>query len=605
MSIFICPRARPLATGAAAAVRSATFCGRPGAILGLSTTASRWLSCTANHGSRYSPRRHGLQPCAPAAWAASPSRVCRRTFFGDRIRDYEQLPKDYDDKAGLPFRSKDLTDAEVQRIFGAGMKAASANRLLRILHGRRIAGTLDDPAYAVNTTQFAEQQIAMALAYLRRTAPVEEVRNAGLRAEDELMQMEAEMEKAARAKEKRAAAKAEGKEAESKEAEEVEVPYTEDPVYGHSSFDQIRANNEAKQKARDAAREKAQREYEEREGIVSGTLAEPDQVGGGQTRAITNPKIQEYYEEAQSDLAEPPQMSFVQRVLPSAVVAALVLAIMAGVSMVYEEPAQRYRMLPDISTSWATVGTLVGLNVVVWLAWKAPPLWKYMNKYFILSVATPRPLAMFATIFSHQSLSHLLTNMIPLVALGPLLHDEMGRANFLLLFMACGSLSFVGSLATYTLRGMLGTTTIGGSGATLGLCAAYFWEHRMDGFKFFGLPENGVHGIIFLAGLLALQLAGLGKTLARKIDLASHLAGFAAGILSIELIQRTQRQKQVAQAQSQSQSQNQGEAQGQGRSVIEIWFWLKPWLQHRATNNQAAAATAATEAEEEVKKKSK
>ncbi|KAJ4163883.1 hypothetical protein LMH87_005587 [Akanthomyces muscarius] len=584
MSLFLCPRARPLTTGAAAAVRGVTKPIRATAFLGLAAPDSRWMSCAAKQRAWLGCRGH------TAAWRQTPvvpqPRNCRRTLFSHHgIRDYEQLPKDYQDKVGLPFSSKELTDAEVLRIFGAGMKTGPANYLLRVLHGRRIAGTLDDPAYAVNTVQFTDEQMGMALAYLRKTVPIEEVRNAGLRAEDELMQMEEDMAKANKAKER----KADGTEA----VAEPDVPYTEDPVYGHSTFDQIRATNQAKQKARGLAEEKERLEREEREGIVSGTLAEMDQVsGGGRTRAITNPKIQAYYDEAQSDLTEPPQMSAAARILPSAVVVALVLGFMAAVSMVYEEPAERYRLIPELSTSQATVAAIVGLNLLVYMAWKVPPLWKHLNKYFIVSVATPRPLSMFTTIFSHQSLSHLVTNMLPLVVIGPALHDEMGRSDFLTLFLACGSLSFVGSLATYTLRGMLGTTTIGGSGATLGLCAAYFWEHRMDGFKFFGLPEHGVHGVIFLAGLLALQLAGLGKTLARKIDLASHLAGFAAGVASIEAIQRAARGRQAS--------------EGEGnRSVIEIWFWLKPWLHARVEANEAAAAAALAEAEAEAKKEKK
>ncbi|ATY58257.1 rhomboid family [Cordyceps militaris] len=503
-------------------------------------------------------------------------------FSNHRICDYEQLPNDYQDRVGLPFSINELTHVEVQRIFGADMKPEPANHLLRVLHGRRVAGTLDDPAYAVNTAQFTYEQMGKALAYLRKTVPVEEVRNAGLRAEDELAQMEGQM--------------AEAKEANEREVEHEEgviareAPYTEDPVYGHSVFDQIRATNRAKQKARDVAATKDRLEREEREGTIPGTLAELNQESHGhRTKAITNPTIQAYYEAAQSDLVEPPDMSVAARILPSAIFVTLLLGLMAAISMVYEEPARRYRLIPEISTAQATVAALVAVNLLVYMAWKVPPLWKYLNGLFIVSVATPRPLAMFTTIFSHQSLSHLLANMLPLIVIGPALHDEMGRADFLTLFLACGSLSFVGSLTTYTLRGMLGTTTIGGSGATLGLCAAYFWEHRMDGFKFFGLPEHGVHGIIFLAGLLALQLAGLGKALARKIDLASHLAGFAAGMASIEVIQRTARQRQANEV--------------EGRSVIEVWFWLKPWLRAWLDEKQATAAVA--EAEREAQRKDK
>lgn len=582
MSLFLCPRARPLTIGAAAAVRGATKQMRTSTVLGLSGTASRWISCNAGQSlwSRYSGNTTSriLKP------TTAPPRSCRRTLFTHHgIRDYEQLPSDYKDPAGLAFGSKELSEAEAQHIFGPTMKAGPANYLLRVLHGRRIAGTLDDPAYAVNTMRFSDEQMAAALAYLRKTAPVDEVRNAGLRAEDELMQMEEDMAKAETAK--AAGDKDDGK------AGVVEAPYTEDPVYGHSAFDQIRANNEAKQRARDKAEEAERLEREAQEGIVSGPLAETDQVAGGsRTRAISNPKIQEYYNDAQSDLAEPPQMSAAARILPSVAVVALVVGVLFAVSAVYEEPAARYRMLPSLTTSQATVAALVGLNVLVYMAWKVPPLWKHLNRLFIVSVATPRPAALFASVFSHQALSHLVTNMLPLVVIGLALHDELGRADFLTLFLACGSLAFAGSLTTYTLRGMLGTTTLGASGATLGLCAAYFWEHRMDGFRFFGLPEHGVHGIIFFAALLALQLAGLGKTLARKIDLASHLSGMAAGVAMMEAI-RKRKEKEG------------GDGMEGQRGVIEVWFWLKPWLHKRAEQNEVAMVAALAEAEAEEKAK--
>ncbi|KAJ4174023.1 hypothetical protein NW754_013013 [Fusarium falciforme] len=146
---------------------------------------------------------------------------------------------------------------------------------------------------------------------------------------------------------------------------------------------------------------------------------------------------------------------------------------------------------------------------------------------------------MFTSPFSHQKLSHLFINMAPLWLIGSLVHDEVGRANFLALYLGCGAVGFLGSLVTYTLRGWLSITSLGASGATLGLCSAYFWEHRDDGFRFFGLPENGVHGIVFLALLFVPQLAAFGKTAKFKVDIASHIVGMFAGILGIEYLNRS------------------------------------------------------------------
>ncbi|KAG6041630.1 hypothetical protein E4U41_003243, partial [Claviceps citrina] len=122
-----------------------------------------------------------------------------RTIFsaasrpGNIIRHYEHVPRDYRDQTGLRFSARDLSDEQIARVFGRGLDAATGNRLLRILHGRRVAGTLDDPAFAAHTAQFPEELLARGLDYLRQTVPVNEVLNAGLRAEDELNQMDREL----------------------------------------------------------------------------------------------------------------------------------------------------------------------------------------------------------------------------------------------------------------------------------------------------------------------------------------------------------------------------------------------------------------------------
>ncbi|KAH6610451.1 rhomboid family [Trichoderma cornu-damae] len=499
---------------------------------GAAAAASRWMPCCAFQ----SPGRGAA--LRRTEWAGL--RTCRRldggrrTFFAPKIvRDYEELPKDYRDQAGLAFSGRQLSEAEADQIFGAGVGGKRANHLLRILHGRRVAGTLEDPAFAIHTAQFTDEEMARALAYLRKTVPVEEIRNAGLRAEDELEQMERDVEQAAEKKAGESKGEGEG------EGEEDAVEaYAPDPIYGRSKIDEMRARNRARNKARQKALEE-ELKAKEAAGAVSGPLAKRDD----QAREITNPRVAEYYKAAQSGLEAPPDLKPWERILPSAAVVALVLGFIAAVAMVYEEPAPRYRLFREVSTSHATVGALIAMNALAYLGWRLPPLWSLFNRYMIFVVATVRPVTLFTAAFSHTKLSHLLVNMVPLWFVGTCLHDEIGRADFLALYLGCGSVGFLGSLATYTLRGWLTVTSLGASGATLGLCSAYFWEHRTDGFKIFGLPQDGVHGIVFLALITAVQLAGLGKTVKLKVDIASHLAGMAAGILGIELLNRTERRK--------------------------------------------------------------
>lgn len=488
----------------------------------------------------FSSKQH-RNPSSSSSFASAYPRVTRRTLFSDKtIRKYEDLPRDYRDQAGLPFRDADLTDGEVLSVFGRGINARRANHLLRILHGRRVAGTLDDPAFAVHTAKFTRDQVAKALVYLRKSVVVDEVLNAGLRAEDELEQMEAEMEATERAdKDKAKAAAAE----EGEVVEETKAPVV-DPIYGTSLFDQIRARNVAKRKSQELADKEARKAAEAGgETITAGPLAH---AAAPEERQIQNPKIAEYYKQGQSDLKVPPELKAWERILPSVTVVGLVLGLLATVAAVYQEPEARYRVFPEVETATATLGALIALNVLVYLAWKAPPMWSLLNRYMIFCVATPKPLTLFTATFSHQKLGHLVINMLPIWAFGILLHEELGRADFLALYLGCGALGFAGSLVTYTLRGWLTATSLGASGVTHGLCAAYFWEHRDDGFRFFGVPDDGVHGIIGLAMLVALQLLTIGKTQRALLDVASHWSGTVAGVLGMAYLTRDrEREKRV------------------------------------------------------------
>ncbi|KAH8170248.1 rhomboid family protein [Sarocladium implicatum] len=532
MSFLLCPRAgsRPLlglalrASGPAKSTKARPSC-----------ETLRWLSSArANpHRARclrLSQRQASQAPCAIAP-LAYPSG--RRTFFSRRRvpKKYEQLPDNYRDEDGLDFRTEELSQDEVDRVFRRGsITADDANDLLRILHGRRVAGTLEDPQYTPNTTRFPQGQIDTALEYLRITVPVDEALNAGLRAEDELAQIEKEEQ-----------LKEQGK-----PSEPDSRFYKADPVYGENAFDKIRARNEAKNQAKADAREAARKARERAEEEAAGgplalakARAGPVALVNEEGKNIVNPKIAEYYKEAQAQgKAEPEMVAFWQRVLPSATLVTLVIGFLAAVTTVYEEPADAYRMFSGMSTAQATVCALVGANVLVWLAWKMPPLWGLMNRYMVFVVGVTRPVTLLTANFSHQSLSHLATNMVPLYFLGLALHNDMDRASFLTLYMACGAAGYLCSLVVYTLRGWLSVSSLGASGSTLGIVTAYFWAHRGDGFKFLGMPEEGVHGIVFLALLAAIQISYLGRAVRSRVDLASHIGGMGMGIFGMELLDR-------------------------------------------------------------------
>ncbi|KAL8387839.1 hypothetical protein RB595_009638 [Gaeumannomyces hyphopodioides] len=476
------------------------------------------------------------RPAMPIPPAGTMMAQQRRHLSGSRrvITHYMNLPSDYTDEEGLPFtRSGELSQREIIDIFGVGISTRQGNILLRILHGRRVAGSLEDPRLAPNTAVFSKAEMDKALGYLRRTVPVNEVINAGLRAEDELLEIEEE--EAAKA----AAAQGAGSSEQqapaypnaggSKWQQRLFKTQPGGDVYGEGVIDRIRKRNEAKWREELKQREEAKRLKEEEEARLNpGGLAKVDEPAPKQL----SPRMLEYTERATSDLAAPPEMSKARRLAPTLLTAVAVVAGGLAAADLYQAPRRDRRLLPDVPPAAATVGALVLLNLAVYAAWRVPMLWRFMNRHFILTSATPKPHVALLVTASHQSLKHLLLNMVFLWPFGTRLHDDLGRGPFLAVYVGCGLLGFAGSLTALVLQSNLAASTMGASGAVYGIMAAYFTIHRFEGFKVFGLPPDpydGAQGLGFLALLTANVLLQFRRNV--RLDVWSHLAGLLGGVL--------------------------------------------------------------------------
>ncbi|KAI0889426.1 uncharacterized protein GGS22DRAFT_153874 [Annulohypoxylon maeteangense] len=465
------------------------------------------------------------------------------TLFRFRaITEYISLPDSYEDAEGLPFRKEDLNQREVQKIFGSHITAQNANKLLRILHGRRVAGTLEDPNLRVNTAHFNDSDQAKALKYLRANIPVDEIINAGLRAEDELKYLEEQQGKENVEQQPGGTSSQDSRS--SKNVKKVNVPTGKlpkppksDSPYGESQFDRIRAKNIAKREAEEKRLAEEQRKREEEEALKNiGTL----QTQQEKPKALS-PRMQKWTERASSDWKEPPKMKAWERLLPSLAMTILVCAACAAYAAMYTPPARSNRLWPDIPPAAATCLALIGINLLCWAAWKLPPLWGILNRYMIVVAATPRPLQLIGATFSHHSLSHAAMNMFMLWFFGTRLHDDVGRGNFLAIYFASGTLGFMGSLANLVLLKGLDFTTLGASGAVYGIIAAFFWLHKHDEFKLFGYPPDpmsGPQGLYFIALILGLHVLPLISKKAHNLDVASHLLGLLGGVVSADLVKK-------------------------------------------------------------------
>ncbi|KKY29598.1 putative rhomboid protein 1 [Diaporthe ampelina] len=434
-----------------------------------------------------------------------------------------------------------LDQSTIATIFpgSSDMTPWRANKLLRILHGRRVAGSLEDPEVQTNTASFTDREMHQALAYLRAHVPVDEITNAGLRAEDELRALESAAESEADADDgtaRKDPARAAGKPS----------PWSlyRDPgdksVYGESIIDKIRARNIARRRAEEKALEEKRRqeaEEEEKAGQQNwgGLSTTQGGGGGGGARQVAmSAKEEAYRAEATSGLEAPPETPRWRLLLPTTVFVAALVPLLWWASGLYRAPPEDGRLAPWVTQGSATVYALLLVNLAVFVAWRRMGAWRFMNKHAIMDMVAPRPYGAVSAIFSHQAASHLAENMFVLWLLGGLLlhGGDASRAEYLAVFVGSGAAGFLASLYKCVLTRHL-TYGLGASSAIFGVVCCYFWLHRFEGFKILDLPPdpaNGIQGLGIIGLIVGLNLIPLFKQLPGQKDWISHLAGIATGI---------------------------------------------------------------------------
>jgi rhomboid-like protein len=84
----------------------------------------------------------------------------------------------------------------------------------------------------------------------------------------------------------------------------------------------------------------------------------------------------------------------------------------------YRAPSHGKRLWPDIPPAGATILGIILLNAGVMLAWRIPPAWRTLNKYFIAVPGYPFAVSMLGQVFSHQQFGHFFLNMAMLWLVG-------------------------------------------------------------------------------------------------------------------------------------------------------------------------------------------
>ncbi|KAJ2898829.1 rhomboid [Zalerion maritima] len=518
-----------------------------------------------------STRRHKskLRDAAETVSSRWTSRVWKDGYEPNYIiAEYEKIPSTYSDEEGLPFSSADLTPTEVRNLFGSSMGAASGNRLLRILHGRRVAGTLNHPEYFPNTQEYSPKSISVGLSWLRKTIPVDETLNGALRAEEELAQIELEQQKEqgesdrviqievpkeyipdshkfAKKKGKKELAKKAQKAAES----EPEPTYEPDPIYGYSPVDELRFQKQQQAKKMETKQEEERKAKLKEKGLKPeeiGTLMalDPNKIHLPQFPSEMSPRMKEAQKKGMiTQLEEPPEIPLWARLLPSTMFAFSLLGFIFMGEIIYSPPRMHERLLPDLPVAVATIIPIVAVTVAIWGAWHIPRLYNFMNRFFLVVPAMPRPASILFSAFSHQSLAHMLPNTAALVLLGVPLCDRIGRGDFLSILFAAAIIGNLSSLWLHVLTKAFHTATHGISSVVCALWTMYFYLARDERFRFgipkevMGLPSEsdpGIPGSVFIVLFMIYNAMFIFKHRSiHQVDAANHwagiLVGFAAG----------------------------------------------------------------------------
>ena len=156
-----------------------------------------------------------------------------------------------------------------------------------------------------------------------------------------------------------------------------------------------------------------------------------------------------------------------------------------------------------------------------------------------LSVDT---LTLLTSQFLHGGWLHLLGNMLYLWIFGNNVEDRLGRAGFLLFYLAGG---VVAGLAQVVVDPGSNAPTIGASGAiaaTLGAYIVFFPGAKVTSLVFFGffIQLIKIPAVIVLGFWFVLQLvdgvASLGVSQSGGVAFFAHIGGFAAGAIVAWLV---------------------------------------------------------------------
>lgn len=171
---------------------------------------------------------------------------------------------------------------------------------------------------------------------------------------------------------------------------------------------------------------------------------------------------------------------------------------------------------------------IILLNVLVYFLLRFTPLAIYYH-YLALSIPGFVGYHMvwqpFTYMFVHANTSHLFFNMVGLLIFGISTEKAMGSREFVLMYVVCGVLCGLASVAAYVVVGAYGVFLVGASGAIYAMLFAYAVIFPRSRVFIWGILPVPAPILVVLYALIevASQLFSFQTSVAHL----THLAGFA------------------------------------------------------------------------------
>ena len=286
------------------------------------------------------------------------------------------------------------------------MKKSKGNEILSRLQKRRITGTLD---HEIKAPSADPKTVAQALTWLRTRHPLDEDAAIVRRIEREEGEKEKQfIEEVERAKNWHPQQIAE-----------------KEGIYGKPMVDEFAKHWNERQALKIKEKEERKKQYAEMQATyeaqrIADSSGRPDaELVPASPRAVytgqaeTSEWMKRYKEKGMlSNAMEPPKMTKLQRLFPTYLVAGLVILFSIFLAENYKAPPAHARMFPELPVSFVTLRTFTLINIILFFAWRTPPLWRFMNRNFLNITAIPLGRTIVTSAFSHYTARHLFGNML-------------------------------------------------------------------------------------------------------------------------------------------------------------------------------------------------